>query len=248
MTPRSIRRAAERKANKLTRKAGQQLTPANRFPETELPIQDPTAETPLEIPTITIPDAASANTNLRANASSLTGQITLLPTADAAPYDQLLRDYQNELQPIGLQESEAVQTMAETIWRTRRLSALENGIFAKGRIEFAAQFAEHNAAIRDSLIDVHTFLTYEKQLRGLQLQESRLSRRADKARTELRTLQQERQKREREEPKRREEPKPVAPNGFVFSNAEINSFLKQGPTTAAPFPQIANAQTNAKAA
>jgi hypothetical protein len=242
MTTRSIRRLAERRAKKLADKAAQQSTPSITL-ETEAPV-----ETSPESPAPAIIPAASANTNLRANASSLTGQITLLPTTDAAPYDQLLRDYQNELQPIGLQESEAVQTMAETIWRTRRLSALENAIFAKGRIEFAAQFAEHNAAIRDSLIDVHTFLTYEKQLRGLQLQESRLSRRADKARAELRILQQERQKRDRAEPKRREEPKPATQNGFVFSNAEINSFLKQGPTTAAPFPQISNLETNAKAA
>ena len=242
MTARSIRRLAERRAKKLAGKAAQQSTPTTT-PQTEAP-----AETPLEIHTITIPDATSANTNLRANASSLTGQITLLPATEAAPYDQLLRDYQNELQPVGLQESEAVQTMAETIWRTRRLRALENAIFAQGRVEFAAQFAEHNPAIRASLIDVHTFLIYEKQLRGLQLQESRLGRRADKARAELRLLQKERQQRERTEPKRREEPQPATQNGFVFSNHEIDPHLNQKPTTAAPSRQTPNPETNAKAA
>jgi hypothetical protein len=256
MTARSIRRLAERRAKKLAGKAAQQSTPTTTL-ETEA-----LAETKPESPVPAIIPAAAANTNLTSNASPLTGQLTLLPTTDAAPYDQLLRDYQNELQPVCLQESEAVQTMAETIWRTRRLRALENAIFAQGRVEFAVQFAEHNPAIRDSLIDVHTFLTYEKQLRGLQLQESRLERRADKARAELRLLQverqkreqaeQERQKRERETAKTATTPKspqqPAAPVGFEFSNAEIDAYLNQRPTTAAPAPQLPNPQTNAKAA
>ena len=70
-----------------------------------------------------------------------TGGATLLPVTDAAPYGQLLQDHQTEFQPVGLQESSLVQTLAETAWRMRRLVALEMALFAKGRIEFAAQFA-----------------------------------------------------------------------------------------------------------
>jgi hypothetical protein len=243
MTPRSIRRAAERRANKLARKAAQNATPENIFAaEAEIPTEISSAET--SEPTI-IP-AAAANTCLSTVISTLTGEPALLPAADATQYGQLLRDYQNEFQPIGLQESELVQTLAETIWRTRRLRALESSIFAKGRIEFAKQFAEHNPDLRLPLIEVHTFLTYEKQLRGLQLQEARLSRRADKASAELRILQKERHQREQPANRKQQEEQqrqletaaqlyqaakqnrqPFNPeqNGFEFSNQEIELYL-----------------------
>jgi hypothetical protein len=242
MTPRSIRRAAERRANKLARKAAQQSAPAAENPaaenlaaENEISMQ----EAPF------IPPAAAANAVLSAVTSALTGHVTLLPTSDAAQYDQLLHDYQNELQPVGLPESNLVQTLAETAWRIRRTLALEMGIFARGRIEFAQQFAEHNPEIRVSLIEVHTFLTYEKQIRSLQLQEARLSRRTDKTYAELRRLQGERREREKADhqlqleaaaqlylkAQQSRQPFDAGQNGFVFSNQEIESYLhrKQAP-------------------
>jgi hypothetical protein len=229
MTPRSIRRLAERRANKLARKAATQGTLAGEdqflaaHPETSI-------EAPATNPEPAIILAAEANLHLRSIASTLNGQVTLVATTDAAPYAQLLSDYENELQPVGLQESNLVQTLAETTWRMRRSIALESAIFAKGRIEFAKQFAEHNPGIRESLLDVHTFLTYEKQIRGLQLQESRLSRRADKITAELRTLQQERRKQEALPQRQLQAPAPVKPVGSVFSNRAID----QQPTQTQP--------------
>jgi hypothetical protein len=115
------------------------------------------------------------------------------------------------------------------------------GILAKGRVEFAQLFAEHKPEIRGSLIEVHTFLTYEKQIRGLQAQEARLSRRADKVTAELRRLQTERREREKADRQRQLEaaaqlylkaqqsrqPFDAGQNGFVFSNQEIESYLNR---------------------
>ena len=218
MTPRSIRRAAERKANKLARKSA---APQD--------IHAPEAQP--EIAELVILPAAVANANLSAGISPLTGQATLLPATDAAPYGQLLHDHLTEYQPVGLQESSLVQTLAETTWRVRRLVALEMALFAKGRIEFAAQFAEHNADLRPQLIDLHTFLTYEKQLRALHLQEARLARRADKQTAELRALQQDRKKRDEHAARPLEAAKenrpPLGPgqDGFEFSNHQIEQHL-----------------------
>jgi hypothetical protein len=226
MTPRSIRRLAERRANKLARKAAAQGSLAG---EMQFPAED--LETSLEVPPTNpepaIIPAAEANVHLCPITSALTGHVTLVSTTDAAPYGQLVLDYQNELQPVGFQESNLVQTLAETTWRIRRAIALESAIFAKGRIEFAKQFVEHNPGIRESLIDVHTFLTYEKQIRGLQLQEARLSRRADKVSAELRSLQQERRKQEALPPRQLQAPAAVKLDGFVFSNREIDSQAAQ---------------------
>ena len=116
MTPRSIRRAAERKANKQARKtATQQGVLQPGFASTaEEPLTDAANETPAKSPAPAIPPAAEANVNLTALTSELTGNTTLLPTTDAAPYTQLLHAYAAELQPIGHQESILVQTLAET--------------------------------------------------------------------------------------------------------------------------------------
>jgi hypothetical protein len=242
MTPRSIRRAAERKANKLARKAAQQSAPTGMAAAENLAAENLAAENEISIPeTPFIPPAAAANAGLSAVISVLTGDATLLPTSDAAHYDQLLRDYQNELQPVGLQESNLVQTLAETTWRMRHALALEMGILAKGRVEFAQLFAEHKPEIRASLIEVHTYLTYEKQIRGLQAQEARLSRRADKVTAEFRRLQSERREREKADRQRQLEaaaqlyleaqqsrqPFDAGQNGFVFSNQEIESYLNR---------------------
>jgi hypothetical protein len=242
MTPRSIRRAAERRANKLARKAAQQSASVGMDAAENQALENFAAENEISIQeSPAIPPAAAANAGLSAVTSALTGQATLLPTSDAAQYDQLLREYQNEFQPVGLQESNLVQTLAETAWRMRRTLALEMGIFAKGRIEFAQQFAEHNAEIRVSLIEVHTFLTYEKQIRSLQLQEARLSRRADKTSAELRRRQSERREREKADQQRQLEaaaqlylkaqqsrqPFDAGQNGFVFSNQEIELYLNR---------------------
>ena len=93
---------------------------------------------------------------------------------------------------MGLRECELVQSIADTWWRLRRIPALETALFAKGRIEFANLFDEHELAARPHLIDAHTFLVYEKQIRNLQLQEARLARRREKETAELRALREER--------------------------------------------------------
>jgi hypothetical protein len=226
MTPRSIRRAAERRANKLASKAAAQNAFAT---EIQFPAEEPETciEAPATSPEPAIIPAAEANANLSAITSTLTGHVTLISTGDSTQYGQLLRDYQNEFLPVGLQESNLVQTLAETTWRVRRTIALESAIFAKGRIEFAKQFAEHNPGVRESLIDVHTFLTYEKQIHSLQLQEARLSRRADKVTAELRSLQQERHKQEAARQRQLQAVEELRLDGFVFSNRETQTGKQQ---------------------
>jgi hypothetical protein len=240
MTPRSIRRAAERRANKLARNAAQQAPQVNPAPRVNIDIVENPAAAGVSAEPVLLP-AAEANAHIGVVTSALTGHAALLPAADAAQYDQLLHDYRNEFRPVGLLESDLVQTLAETAWRARRTLALEMALFAKGRVEFAGQFAEYNSDIRSSQIDLHTFLIYEKQIRSLQLQESRLSRRAEKASAELSRLQQERHQREKADHQRQLEAAAQLylasqrnhqtfdprENGFEFSNQEIECYLTQ---------------------
>ncbi|HEY6986894.1 MAG TPA: hypothetical protein VH369_00845 [Bryobacteraceae bacterium] len=147
--------------------------------------------------------------------TGLTGRTVLLPSDDVAEYERHLAAYAEEFAPVGLLETNLVQSIADTDWRLRRIPALESALFAKGRIEFAELFNEQDLAARPHLIDAHTFITYEKQIRNLQLQEARLARRREREIAELRKLQAERMQKQQQE---------IPANGFVFSTPQTSSF------------------------
>ena len=201
MSPRSIRRAMERKARKLETKrliANQSNAQLSTGPRTE---------------------EGKAKSCLNAVKTALTGRTALLPGDDAAEYQRHLTAFEEEFSPVGLRECELVQSIADTWWRLRRIPALESALFAKGRVEFANMFEEHELAARPHLIDAHTFLVYEKQIRNLQLQEARLARRREKETAELRVLKQDRMGRSVPVEQARKQKEPA--DGFEFSNPPI---------------------------
>jgi len=175
--------------------------------------------------------------SLNAVKTALTGRTVLLPTDDAAEYERFLRAYEKEFKPVGQRESDLVQSIADLSWRLRRIPALEAAIFARGHLEFAESFNEHNPSLRPSMIELETFLKYEKQLRNLHVQEARLSRRREKETAELRQLQQERKGKELEAidtaarqyliTKNRKQSFDPAANGFEFSVVEIERYLEK---------------------
>ena len=214
MTARSIRRALERKQKKLARKAERQNLLLETATAALVPFDvHPSMEEETEIETDVSPARLAAKSSLNAVKTALTGRTVLLPADDVAEYERHLAAYAKEFAPIGLLETNLVQSIADTDWRLRRIPALESALFAKGRIEFAELFNEQDLAARPHLIDAHTFITYEKQIRNLQLQEARLARRREKEIAELRRLQNERIQKQQQE---------IPANGFVFSTPQID--------------------------
>jgi hypothetical protein len=217
MTARSIRRALERKQEKLTRKSTRQnafATEAAAAPEAAI---------------LGEPKTHKNSASLNALTTGPTGRTVLLPAADVPGYERHVAMYEEEFRPSGAQECGLVQSIAAITWRLGRIPALEMAIFAKGYLEFAGLFEEHEPSLRPSLIELHTFMVYEKQLRNLQLQEARLARRREKETAELRQLQHERKQRETRELDSAAKhpgkpPDPIA-NGFEFSTHENAPFL-----------------------
>ena len=168
--------------------------------------------------------------------TALTGRTVLLHTDDAEAYRRHLAAYEKELRPVGPRETFLMQTIADTDWRLERIPALEMAIYARGRSEFAGQFEHEDTAHRPGLIELETHLKYEKQLRNLHLQESRLRRQREKDSAELRNLQKERQQRDAAEIEMaakvyvaaQKDGKPFDPaaNGFEFSIEDIKTYLE----------------------
>ncbi len=218
MTARSIRRALERKQEKLARKSARQnafATEAAAAPEAAIPSE---------------PKTPKNSASLNAVKTGLAGRTVLLPAADVAGYERHVAMYEEEFRPSGAQECGLVQSIAAITWRLGRIPALEMAIFAKGHLEFADLFEEHEPSLRPSLIELHTFMVYEKQLRNLQLQEARLARRREKETAELCRLQHEREQRDAREldsaTKHHGKPSDSTANGFEFSTHEDAPFLK----------------------
>ena len=235
MTARSIRRALERKQMKLARKAAQREAQAAATPAPEISAARLNANRAnAQLSTGPRTEESKAKSSLNAIKTGLTGRTVLLATDDTEAYQRHLAAFEDEYQPVGLRECELVQSIADTWWRLARIPALENAIFAKGRIEFAKLFEEHEVEAQPLLIDAHTLLTYEKQIRNLHIQEARLVRRRDKETAELRTLQQDRKEKQncgaellsRGLKSEDRSPDP-AQNGFEFSTPEIKTHLEQ---------------------
>jgi len=196
MTPRSIRRAAERKARKLaTREARLVANRANATDEPALLSEAKTQKTPSTGPTSAEGKAVSSQNALK---TGLTGKTVLLPPDDPATFENHVTAYFTEYQPEGLRECEIVQSLAETRWRLNRIFALETAIFA--------QLPQDDQPAPTQL---EIYLKYEKQLRNLHIQEGRLHRRYEKELAELLQLQKDRYLAEAS----------LASNGFEFSTS-----------------------------
>ncbi|MGH9581594.1 MAG: hypothetical protein ACRD4O_01505, partial [Bryobacteraceae bacterium] len=176
-----------------------------------------------------------AKSSLNAVKTGLTGRTVLLPGDDAPAYERHVQEFMKELQPVGSREYFLAQSLADNAWRIERIPALEMAIFALGQTQFASQFEHEDPALRPALIEVHTFMVYEKQLRNLQLQEARLQRQRAKDTAELRQLQQERIQKEKEQletaaklylaAQQNKKPFDPAQFGFVFSTTQIEHYL-----------------------
>jgi hypothetical protein len=202
--------------------------------------------------------AGKAASSLNAVKTALTGRTILLHSDDVAEYQRHIAAYQEEFKPIGYLESELLQSIADCAWRIRRVSNLEQTFYAKGREEFADLFPKADPAHRPSLIELHTYETYNKQFRNLQLQESRLARRREKEIAELRRLQQQRVQKHQEAlqdaarvylaAQHDGQPFVHPQNGFVFSTAEIQAFLEDLRTNRIAYQAVLNTYNRPNAA
>ena len=158
--------------------------------------------------------------------TALTGATVLLPTDDAALYEQHVANVFAAWTPETHREKLLVQSIADSEWRLQRIPALEAAVLALGRSRHADQFPND-----PMLLEAYLQETYARNLRNLQLQEARLRRHRAADVTELEALQTERRKRRAQQLnaaiymyrdfQHARKPFNPAEFGFEFSLAEI---------------------------
>jgi hypothetical protein len=219
MSPRSIRRAAEHKARKLARKETPQRITEPVTDDQVTPELPDRKDTRGQATGPKTPEGKAISC-MNALKTGLTGRTVLLPTDDAAAFEQHIQAYFDEYKPQGLRERELVQSLAETRWRLNRSFALEAALFSP-----AAAKTEEGAPAPSN---VDNLLKHEKTLKNLHLQEARLHRRFDKDVAELRALQAERVQAKDSHVEEKAQ--------FEFSTDDIDPFLEDLdiPSGAAP--------------
>ena len=243
MNTRTLRRAIERKARKQAQKeAAKSLAAAPGSLAGSDTLDESESMTAGEVSTISelqlnanrrnatlstgpVTPEGKSRSSRNALKTGLTGRTVLLPTEDAELYELHVQRFKNELRPVGDRETELVQSIADTQWRLGRIPSLEMGIYALGRKEFAEEHQNLNPQEALALIEVQTFLAYQKQINNLSVQEARLRRQYEKDSAELKNLQQHRLQieRVRQIARTAATPKPaVNQNGFEFSTGALD--------------------------
>ena len=121
--------------------------------------------------------------------TGLTGRTVVLPSEDVAAYQAEVERLFEQFAP----ETDEEKRLTQSLGRLNRIPALETGIYAIGRREFAAQFAdETDETARQAMIESQVLLTYRRDLTNLSLQGMRLRRQYEKDEAELKRLATER--------------------------------------------------------
>jgi hypothetical protein len=168
----------------------------------------------------------SSRNNLR---HGLTGHINILPTEDREAHDAFCNELGNSLKPETPMEQQLAQSVAEDSWRLNRARAIENNMFALGRLE---RGENERRELQTALADAQTFQDHANQFQLLTIYEQRINRNLQRNLKQLQELQAER-KQQREQALEEAQllaqinlinglPYDPAQDGFVFSNAEIN--------------------------
>ena len=95
--------------------------------------------------------------------TGLTGRTILLPTDDAAAYENFVEILKRKYQPYDAYEKHLVQSIADTEWRLLRIPTLESGYYALGRHELAAECAhEPNEQVRAAMLEAFIDRSYKR--------------------------------------------------------------------------------------
>ena len=160
-----------------------------------------------------------------------------LPTEDQVAYQQHLKCFVDEFQPKGALEEQLVQSLGDTTWRLNRVPALEATFLTLAAEDHLDSLRTNEPRAASALALARAFHAPSQLLANVSIYEQRLARFFDRTLKQLREIQAERRQHERREMiaaaqilemhKSREIPYDPAQDGFVFSTAEIQTYIQR---------------------
>jgi hypothetical protein len=172
---------------------------------------------------------------LNALKHGFTGQTLIVPESETEIYKEHCEAYRTELSPKGKLETDLVQEMADLRWAINRIRAQETNLMAISAISESFTLDSGDPEVNSVLAVAASLSENVKTLATLSLYEQRKLRAFEKAEKHLKELQQERRERRardlmraaeyRQTTVKEDENWDPAQNGFVCSNAEIDTYL-----------------------
>jgi hypothetical protein len=180
-------------------------------------------------------EAGKQRSKLNALRHGLTGQTVVLPTEDHSAYQRHSQSLLDECKPDGAIETQLVQSLIDTSWRMNRAAAVESNLFSLGITEMEnsiqADHPEADAALAMAL----AFREHTRAFAQISVYGQRLARQFERTLDQLRKIQEERRNQETRQldeaanllKMHKEDGLPYDPaeDGFVFSNADIETYI-----------------------
>jgi len=185
-------------------------------------------------------EAGKQRSSLNALRHGLTGQTVVLPTEDHSAYQRHPQSLVDDCQPKGAIETQIVQSLIDTSWRMNRATAVETNLLSLGITEMESRIHANHPDAEAALAMALAFREHNRAFANISVHSQRLARQFERTLAQLRQIQAERRATElrqlenaakilkmHKHQHRSSEPAPYNPadDGFVFSNAEIETFL-----------------------
>jgi hypothetical protein len=181
--------------------------------------------------------AGKQRSSLNALRHGLTGHVVVLPTEDQTAYQRHLLRFVDQFRPKGALEEQLVQSLGDTTWRLNRVPATEATFLTLAAEDHLDSIHTNEPRAAGALALAPAFQHQSHALANISIYEQRLARLFDRTLKQLRDIQAERREHERrqmidaaeilEMHQEREIPYDPAQDGFVFSTAEIQTFIQR---------------------
>ena len=146
-------------------------------------------------------EAGKQRASLNAVRHGLTGQILLLPAGELDQYQAYTTRLIDSYEPVGPQEQDLAQTIADESWRLHHIRILENNMFACAVFEQSGTIVEQalspanpdlSEAVHSAIAQVRGFEEKHRSFATLSLYKQRTTSAIEKAKKELKQLKAER--------------------------------------------------------
>jgi len=125
-------------------------------------------------------DQAQFRSNLNGFKSRITGLTTVMTDEDRIHQDDFVREYVQDLDPLGVVELRLARNIALDNWRLLRIKTVEENLFAYGLAQPTKAFTNDRLEVENAIGHAWTFLNHHKAINSLSLYESRLNRTVEK--------------------------------------------------------------------
>jgi transcription termination factor NusB len=182
-------------------------------------------------------DAGKKRSSLNALRHGLTGHTIVLPADDLVAYERHCKEVHDQYRPKNKMEVLLAQMLADLSWRLNRITAIEANMLTLGIDEHSDSVDTENHQAQSALAMAKAFSQQSHDMSNLSMYEQRLSGRFQKTLKQFQDLQATRLTQERSDmydaakilQMHKNKKVPYNPNedGFVFSNADIETYIQR---------------------